>query len=167
MVEAREDVERIFMIDRLPAVANPFYDHDRGAKVVPFIQLREPWNTEHFLIEELRADVVHSLLEVRRKLPPLDPFTLVRAHEAMANRDVPLASFLIHPDFTPLCEKLVRPMFGIEPQLFAHHEVPYAEIYAMCAPDYLGVIPVSKGRVGAYRFSENVVWGRFKPRAGV
>jgi hypothetical protein len=173
MLEAREDVERLFLIDRLPPGAQPVYDTadpnstNRMRKTVPLIQLAGACDTKELLVEELRAEVVRSIVEVREKVPAVEPFTLVRAHEAMCNRDVPLGSFLIHPDFAHLCAKLVEPMFGIKAKLFGHHEVPYAEIYAMCAPDYLGVIPVKKGRPGVYRFSENVVWGRFQPVRGV
>ncbi len=167
MPEYRTDVEQLFMVDRIPPGVAPIYDalDNRGTKRVPLIQLEG--GTKATLVEELRSDVVRSIVGVRRKTPPLSPFTLVRAHEAMANRDVMLAAFLCNPTFTPLCEKLLRPLFGIVAQLFAHYEVPSAEIYAVCEPRYLGVIPIQNGHPGAYRFSENVVWGRFHPRAGV
>lgn len=169
MIEAREDVERLFRIDRLPPQANAVYDTEdyRRAVVMP-LRLEPPWNTALFLIEELRAEVVRLVTGIKTKgARELRPFTLVRAHEAMACWDVMLDSFLIHPDFAPLCGNIVKPFFGKVAKLFAHPEVPYAEIYGLAEPDYVGVIPVQNGQPGALMHARNVVWGRFSALAGV
>lgn len=168
MIEAREDVERLFLVERLPPEAMPIYDTEgQGTHRVVPIRLEEPWDTKEFLLDELRCDVVRSILEVKSWADPIDPFTLANAHEAMANRDVRLDAFLVHPEFVPLCVNMTKPFFGYTAKLFEHPDVPYAEIYGLCEPEYLGRVPVQKGRPGAFRFSSNVIWGNFKPRAGV
>ncbi len=168
MIEAREDVERLFLVERLPREALPVYDtEDMGMRQVPLIRLEEPWDTKEFLVEELRSEIVRSILEVKSWHDAIEPFTLERAHEAMANRDVRLDAFLVHPEFVPLCVNIVKPFFGYVAKLFEHIEVPFAEIYGLCEPEYLGRVPVQNGRPGAFRFSSNVIWGRFQPRRGV
>ncbi len=164
---AREDVERLFLVEHLPLETLLIYDSDMGRQQVPLIKLEEPWDSPPFLIEKLRSDVVRSILEARRKENRIRPFTLVNAHEAMANRDVRLDALLVHTDFVPLCENMTKMFFGIVAKLFAHHEVPVAEVYGLCQPEYLGRVPVKKGRPGAFRFSTNVVWGTFDARRGV
>lgn len=138
-----------------------------SVKTVPFIRLEEPWDTEKFILEELRSDVVCSIIEMREKIPPLQPFTLMAAHEAMYGHDVRLSAILVHPAFVPLCEKMVKPWLGHTVMLFEHHEVPPAEVYGVCEPEFLGVLPVHKGRAGAFRVTDNIVWGEFSSRAGV
>lgn len=171
MAEAREDVEQLFLIDHLPReVDRLMYDTETLGTVeaIP-LKMAPPWNSAFMVQEELRSEVVRRILDVRRGMAPLAPFTIVKAHEVFANRDLALHSLLVHPEFVPLCVKARRPMFGIVPKLFEHYEVPPGEIYAVAQPEFVGVVPITwEGAPGVVLHNLNgIVWGRFQLRAGV
>jgi hypothetical protein len=166
--EVREDVERLFVWDRLPPyVVRPIYDTDMGRQVVGMaIELEPPWNSALLVQDFLRSEVVCKITEVKEMgAEPLRHFTLMNAHEVMANRDLMLDSLLVHPDFAPLLVKVRKPFFGKTLKVFGHYEVPPGEIFGLAPPPYLGTIPIRHDGVPGVAFHNpnGVLWGHFTP----
>lgn len=165
-MEAREDVERLLRVDLVPDGANVVYDtEDMGNVHVPCLAID---------MAELRSNIVQAILDVRFQADQtgdwsLRPFTLVGAHEAMANRDLCLRAFLVNTQFVPLIEQVCRtPLWGIKLSLFCHAEVPPGEVYAFAEPEYVGVVPIQGGVAGVAICNLNgVAWGQFHRRRGV
>jgi hypothetical protein len=172
MVEAREDIEKLLLIDRLPRDMRPLYDTDTGKVMeATLIRLEPPWNSNIVMLqEELRSEIVQKILSVKEAgMQPLSPFTIVKAHEVFANRDLALHALLVHPEFVPLCAKAQRPLFGIVPKLFEHYEIPPGEIYGVAQPEFVGAVPITREGVPGVALTnlDGIVWGRFSLRAGV
>ena len=169
-MEAREDVEHLLRVDYLPEGVRPLYDTETGHRVrAKEVRLQPPWNTRSLVVEELRYEVVASVLAAKQRQKGLRPFTLMLANEVMANRDLRLDAFLVHPDFTPLMAKaLAKPWCGILPKLYAHYDVPPGEVFGFAEPTYVGVVPVCNGAPGILLHNRDaLIWGTFSRRAGV
>ncbi len=173
MVDSREDIERLFIIDRVAPEAMPVYDTEHMAHIrVEPIRLESPWNEVPGLLrDELRSEIVQKLMEVRDSKPPIRPFNLLNAVHAVEVLDLMLQSFLVHPDFVPLMKKVERHRYwgaGRWLRIFKHYEVPPGEIFAFPEPQFVGVVAIHRGQPGVIITNPNaIIWGCFARRAGV
>lgn len=162
--DAREDVERLFLIDKLPPGALPRYDsvEMNNCFIVPFIEPQDPWyDCKPLILDMLRSEVVHEIMSVKRKgAPPVRPLTLVGIHEVFANRDLYPNALLVNPFCVPHLAKARRSRWGHRLKVFEHFDVPLGEVYALAEPNFLGVVPVQNGHPGAALHNpDGVVWG--------
>jgi hypothetical protein len=163
-MEAREDVERLFRVDLLPEGANPVYDTESMGNINVLCLAVD--------MAELRSNIIQTILQVRFQAEEtgvdwaLRPFTLIRAHEVMANRDLCLRAFLVNTEFVPLIAPASSSTWwGVRTHLFCHAEVPPGEVYAFAEPEFVGVVPIQGGVAGAAVCNLNgLIWGQFNRR---
>jgi hypothetical protein len=164
----RKDVEQLFVHDRIPAfVITPCYDRGRRPGELSMnIQIQPEFDASLLFVEELRIAIVQTILEIKiMGVPPIQPFTVVKAHEHMGNCDLRLDSLLVNDEFEPLLVKARQPVLGHQLKLFGHPEVPPGEVYGLAQPEYVGVIPIQNGLPGvALTNLPGLIWGRFQLR---
>lgn len=161
VVNWRADVEELFLWDRYPLEVNEaIYDTNTRQRV------HVPLSSALSVRNELRAQLVERIKDAAMMLPETDPFTIVKAHEVIANRDLRLDAVLVRPDFVPLLGKVRRPMFGINLKVFGHDEVLPGDVFCLAEPEFLGrVARAPSGKIGiAVTNAEAIVWGRFPLR---
>lgn len=166
-MEVRKDVESLFVLNRLQ-YGDFFPDNTIILDTASHGRVTVPLSTTNSVTCELRAQVVQQILDTSKNVHELEPFTVVRAHEVMANRDKQLDSLLVQPDFAPLLAKAARVWLGHQLKIFVHHDVPRGDVYGLTCPQFLGSIARDRnGLVGiALTDQESIVWGRFQLRDG-
>jgi len=161
-VRIREDVESLFWIDRVPPDVRLWYDSGVRNRVEPELILLDSSCSGDPLRDVWRAEVIKEIMSAKRDVPPLLPFTLYGAHEVMCNGDNRLDSLLVHPDFTPLLVKVLKPWMGLRLKVFVHLDVPDGEVFGLAEPQFVGVAPIQRGAPAAALTNPNgVVWGFF------
>jgi hypothetical protein len=158
----RRDVENIFLLDKLPLdvcfdTNTAFYDGVEGRRA---LGLTCAYGTRR----HMRARVIEAIVDAMNDQPPITPFTLMKAHEHIANRDLVLCALLVHPKLVPLLARARRPWMGITPKIFVHEDVPIGDLFAFAQPEFVGVVSVTPdGRAGALvTAKEAIVRGQFQ-----
>jgi hypothetical protein len=169
-VEVREDIERIFVVDKVPRGCDLLYDLGGTDCVLDrmrptMIHMAPPWNEGVLLMDVWRAEIVNAILSVKEAADPLRPFTLMRCHEEMYGRALALDSLLVNTEMIPLLGKVGEPWLGKAVRLFSHFDVPMGEVYGFAEPEFVGVVPIQAGVPGIALTNQNgIVWGTFRER---
>ena len=164
-IEPREDVERLFVVDRVPPEAIPLYDNLAGNRVlVRPIPIDPIWDYPILVLGDLRSQVVNCIMSVKESgMPPVHPLNLCSLHEMFVNRDVCLRSLLVNPEFVPLLEKVPSYSWGERMTIFEHWEIPPGELFALAEPEFVGIVAITREGPGAALINPNgVSWGYFQ-----